>query len=90
MVIINKTSENKKDIQELKDTIIEKFGDCFPIFEIKKTTAFNKIYENKMSLKEILEKFKMFNFAFTGVIKQLNEITDYIENIKLNINKNKE
>jgi cellulose biosynthesis protein BcsQ len=70
-----------------KDYMIVKSGvmgifDKLPLIEIKKTTAFSKIFEMEGNIEEIIKKDKLLAHSYKSVQEQLNILYDFIkENI---------
>ncbi len=77
LVIANSTEKNDfQTIQELLKSIFNNLK--LPILELKKTTAFDKIFEKHKSIKAIIEEDKMLAFAYRDVVKQFQAIIDFI------------
>jgi cellulose biosynthesis protein BcsQ len=80
MIIVNAAEKN--DFAEVSG-LIEKYSlGNMPIFELKKSTAFDKIFERKKSIKQIADEDKLLAFSYRDVLSQFNRILDFINNYK--------
>lgn len=57
------------------------FKNEFPIFELRKTTAFSKIFERKQSIKEIVNNDKLLAFSYRTANEQFDDLIKYINKI---------
>jgi cellulose biosynthesis protein BcsQ len=76
LVIVNATKG--KDYTIVKSSIMGIF-DKLPIIEIKKTTAFSKIFEMEKNIEEIIEKNKLLAHSYKNVQEQLNILYNFIK-----------
>jgi hypothetical protein len=82
LVIANKTKKN--DFEIISELISMHFPeDSYPIFELKETTAFEKILEREQPIQKIIADDKLLKFAYSKVSEQFEEIIKFIkENIE--------
>ncbi|MDR1926361.1 MAG: hypothetical protein LBQ13_01565 [Endomicrobium sp.] len=80
LIVANRTEKN--DYLEIK-SIMDGFykNDKYPILEIKKTTAFSKIFEKGKSINNIIAEDKLLAFSYREVQRQMQSIVDFIKNI---------
>lgn len=80
LIIANRTE--KKDYEDIVNLIQGIYGDKFPILELKKTTAFSKIFARSKSIENIIKEDKLLAFSYREVQKQLERIVEFIINYK--------
>jgi len=66
------------DYEYLKMLFEKFFGNEFPLFKLKKTTAFSKIFQKKASIQDIIKKDKLLAFSYRQVNDQFNTLIDFI------------
>ncbi len=81
IILINNTETS--DIKELKEHLTNKFSD-FIIFTINKSKYINRLANEGKTLFELSKEGGLvkFNLTKTGLIKQINELYTYLDNIK--------
>lgn len=80
LIIANRTE--KKDYEEIKMLITNFYGDKFPVLELKKSTAFSKIFDKSKSIDDIIQEDKLLAFAYREVKDQLQKIVNFINNLE--------
>lgn len=80
LIIANRTE--KKDYEDIANLIHEIYGDKFPVLELKKTTAFSKIFARSKSIEDIIKEDKLLAFSYREVQKQIEKIIEFIINYK--------
>ncbi len=79
LIIANRTEKN--DYEEIKTLINGFYGTKFQVLELKKTTAFSKIFAKAKSIENIIKEDKLLAFSYREVEKQLQKIVNFINNI---------
>jgi len=81
IIVINKVDNKfKKTIESIKKLLIKSFpskdkkASLFPIFEIKKTSAFSKSIKKKKSIKVLCENNPLLSYHYKEPLKQINEL----------------
>lgn len=85
LVIVNRSEKDDKDcISYLINQLLKEYNYNIniPILEIKKTTAFNKMIDNKESIQNIVKKDPLLAFSYNKVLNQFNEIVNFISNYR--------
>ncbi len=80
LIIANRTE--KKDYEDITNLIQGIYGNKFPVLELKKTTAFSKIFTRSKSIENIIKEDKLLAFSYREVQKQLEKIVEFIINYK--------
>lgn len=81
LVIVNRSEKDDKDcISYLINQLLKEYNYNIniPILEIKNTTAFNKMIDNKESIQNIVKKDPLLAFSYNKVLNQFNEIVNFI------------
>lgn len=76
LIVANRTEKN--DYNEIKTLITHFYQDQFEVLELKKSTAFSKIFAKSKSIDEIIKEDKLLAFAYREFIEQLQNIVDFI------------
>lgn len=76
LIVANRTEKN--DYNEIKTLITHFYQDQFEVLELKKSTAFSKIFTKSKSIDEIIKEDKLLAFAYREFIEQLQNIVDFI------------
>lgn len=79
LIIANRTE--KKDYEEINIIMQEIYKGKFPVMELKKTTAFSKIFAKSKSIEKIVEEDKLLAFSYREVQKQIEEIINFINKL---------
>lgn len=84
LVVVNASEKN--DLEEMQ-ILIKKFfpKENIPIFELKKTTAFERVIELKKPINKIVQENPLFAFSFREISNQFDKIINYINNIQKGI-----
>jgi len=75
LLIINQTVKNQ---YEQVKTVFNEFYPELPIFSVKRSAVFTRMFNRKTSVKELAERSKLNARHFTPVANQFNEIMNYI------------
>ncbi|MDD2840225.1 MAG: hypothetical protein PHY80_03825 [Rickettsiales bacterium] len=79
LIIANRTE--KKDYEEINTIMQEIYKGKFPVMELKRTTAFSKIFAKSKSIEKIIEDDKLLAFSYREVQKQIDDIINFINKI---------
>ena len=71
VIVINKA---KPGDYERAQTVFAEFDYQYPIFEIKKSTAFSRAIEHKKSLQEMVDESALFSFHFSKPLEQVRSL----------------
>ena len=75
-IIVNRA---EKGDHNCINTLINNFyNNDHPILELKKTTAFSKIFEKQMAINRIVSEDKLLAFAYRQVNEQFNALINHI------------
>ncbi|GMO61369.1 MAG: hypothetical protein Ta2D_07300 [Rickettsiales bacterium] len=81
LIVANRTE--KKDFEDIKNIINNLYEkEKYLVMEIKKTTAFSKIFEKCKSIENIIKDDKLLAFSYREVQKQIENIIEFINKIK--------
>jgi cellulose biosynthesis protein BcsQ len=78
-IILIANRAEKGDYEYLKLLFRRFYGNKFPLFKLKKTTAFSKIFQRKASIREIVKNDKLLAFAYRQVNDQFDYLINFIE-----------
>lgn len=81
-ILIVANASEKNDFQDIKDMMHSYFQISFPILELSKTTAFDKISEKGKPIKTIISEDKLLAFSYRKVALQFEKIIEFIKTIK--------
>jgi MinD superfamily P-loop ATPase len=82
LIIANKTKKN--DFEIISELVNNHFPENnFPILELKETTAFERILQNKQSIEKITENDKLLKFCYNKILEQFRKIIEYVKNTDL-------
>lgn len=81
-ILIVANASEKNDFQDIKDMMQSYFQISFPILELSKTTAFDKISEKGKPIKTIISEDKLLAFSYRKVALQFEKIIEFIKTIK--------
>lgn len=71
VVVINKA---KPGDRERAEAVFEEFNYEYPIFEVKRSTAFSRAIEQKKSLQEMVDESPLFSFHYSKPLEQIRTI----------------
>jgi cellulose biosynthesis protein BcsQ len=75
-IVVNRAE--KGDFECISTLINNFYSQEHPILELKKTTAFSKIFEKQKSIQKIIEEDKVFAFAYRQVSEQFDHLIEHI------------
>lgn len=75
IVVINKA---KPGDRERAEAIFEDFDYEYPIYEVKRSTAFSRAIEQKKSLQEMVDESPLFSFHYSKPLEQVRTILEAI------------
>jgi len=78
LIIINKSQYD--DYEFLKDLFNIYYKNKYPILELKKSTAFSKVFKRSISLRDIVAKDKLLAFPYRKINEQFENLLNYINN----------
>ena len=76
IIVLNKSSSGDYDRAK---KVFDEFDISYPVFEIKKSTAFSKSVEQKKSLKQLASSNPLFSFHYSKPLHQLENIISFIK-----------
>jgi len=77
IVIANRSGVGDKDRVQ---RVLSEFGYDYPVFEVKKSTAFTKSMEEKKSIKQLVDDYAIWRAPFSIPLSQLEHLLDLIYN----------
>ena len=76
-VIANKV-QNDRQFSKIKD-IVTQYYPQYPLFEVKHSRCFDRIFSEKCSIKEMYQNNSIWSRPFSIVVEQFDNIIKFIE-----------
>ena len=70
------------DFQNIKTTVEDKVGREVPILPLRTSTAFDRIFEDESSIRQMIERDKLLALSYREVSEQFEAIYKFIEEVR--------